>query len=116
MSKTVCVMNRTKGSVLAARVEWAGSLGARTRGLLGRSSLGPDEGMWLEPCQSVHTFFMRFPIDVLFLDAEGTVLSKATLPPWRLSRWERRARSVLELPAGTLEQKRTDVGDKIGVS
>jgi len=75
--------------------------------------LPSGEGLWLKPCRSVHTFFMRFAIDVAFLDGEGVVLSKTTLSPWKMSRWEARAAGVLELPSGTLGRTRTDVGDRI---
>ena len=109
----LCAMNQTKGVVLAPRVKAAASLWALTRGLLGTATLPSDEGMWLNPCRSVHTFFMRYPIDVLFLDFEGIAVSKATLVPWRISRWERRAESALELAAGTLSRTKTEAGDRI---
>jgi uncharacterized membrane protein (UPF0127 family) len=69
--------------------------------------------MWLEPCTSVHTFFMRYPIDVLFVDASGVAIGRQTLAPWRISRWYRKSRRVLELAAGTLEKTGTQVGDCI---
>jgi uncharacterized membrane protein (UPF0127 family) len=109
----VCAMNESKGAIVAPRVKVASSLWARSVGLLGAVSLSADKGLWLKPCRSIHTFFMRFPIDVLFLDRQGIVLFKATLVPWRFSRWERQAGSVLELAAGTLARTKTDVGDRI---
>jgi uncharacterized membrane protein (UPF0127 family) len=109
----ITAKNESKGTVIAPRVKVATSLAARSYGLLGKASLPAGEGLWLKPCTSVHTFFMRFTIDVLFVDQEGVALSKATLPPWRISRWERRAAGVLELPAGTLNLTRTEAGDKI---
>jgi uncharacterized protein len=70
------------------------------RGLLGRPGLGPGEGMLIERTGSVHTFFMRFPIDVVFLDRQRTVVRvAANLRPWRVAA-ARRARAVVELPAG----------------
>jgi uncharacterized membrane protein (UPF0127 family) len=110
---TVCVMNSSKGVTLARRVNVAASLGSRFRGLLGTSALSSDDGLWLTPCRSVHTFFMRYPIDVLFLNGHGIVVSKATLAPWRLSRWVREAAGVLEVAAGTLSRTKTDIGDRI---
>jgi uncharacterized protein len=109
----VIAKNESKGTIIAPRVKVATSLLARSIGLLGHASLPAGEGLWLKPCTSVHTFFMRFTIDVLFVDRNGVALSKATLSPWRISRWERRAEGVLELPAGTLHQTRTEAGDKI---
>src|SRR3954466_7626165 len=72
----------------------------RMRGLLGRKSLAPEEGILLRPAGSVHTAFMRFPIDVVFVDAEGTVLKVAdSVPPWRTSA-AKGAKAVVELAAG----------------
>jgi uncharacterized membrane protein (UPF0127 family) len=74
----------------------------RLRGLLGRPSLPDGEGLLLRPSGSIHTWFMRFAIDVVFLDEDGTVLRlRADLGPWRMV-MQRGARAVLELPAGTL--------------
>ena len=113
MSEFLCVTNKSKGVIVIPRAKVAASMRSRFRGLLGMASLPAGEGLWLTPCHSVHTFFMRFPIDVLFLDDQGIVLSRATLKPWRVSRWERRAAGVLEMAAGTLERTRTDVGDQL---
>ncbi len=82
-------------------------------GLLTTSSLLADQGLWLSPCQSIHTFFMRYPIDVVFLDAQGTVLKGKTYPAWRLSSWVGRSRGALELAAGTLTRTGTQVGDVV---
>jgi uncharacterized protein len=73
---------------------------ARMRGLLGRSGLSTGEGLLLQPAGSVHTFFMRFPIDVVFLDADRRVLRVApNVRPWRTAA-AKKARAVLELAAG----------------
>jgi uncharacterized membrane protein (UPF0127 family) len=115
MSDCLCVTNESKRVVITPRAKVASSLWTRFRGLLGEVSLPDGEALWLAPCRSVHTFFMRFPIDVLFIDSQGVVLSKATLVPWRVSRWVPRAAGVLELAAGTLERTRTDVGDRVSL-
>lgn len=76
---------------------------SRSRGLLGRDSLDPTEGLWIIPCPMIHTFFMRFAIDVVFLDKKLRVVRVIeNLKPWRVSPWVFSARSVLELAAGTL--------------
>jgi uncharacterized membrane protein (UPF0127 family) len=106
-------MNESKGQMLARRVTVASSLWARGKGLLGTASLAESEGLWIMPCRSIHTFFMRYPIDVLFLDGQGIVLSRATFPAWKVSGWYRQAAGVLELPAGTLDRTRTEQGDKV---
>jgi len=76
----------------------------RAKGLLGRDSMGQDEGLWIVPCAMVHTFFMRFPIDVLFLDANLKVRRVIEdLKPWRISPWVPGAHSALEFAGGTLK-------------
>jgi uncharacterized protein len=109
----VTVKNESKGVVLASQTKVARSILARTIGLLGHVQLKPGEGMWITPCTSVHTFFMRFAIDVAFVGRDGVVISQATLAPWMFSPWERSAAGALELSAGTLRQTNTEVGDRI---
>ena len=94
------------GGVICERCEVADGPLSRLRGLLGRDELAPEEGLLLTPESSVHTFFMRFPLDVVFLEADLTVLSvREHLRPWRTA-GHRGARSVLELPAGACERQR----------
>jgi len=105
------LLNRTRGSVLASRLEVADSGRKRNKGLLGRDGLGPGEGLWIVPCESVHTFFMRFPIDLVFLDRKNKVRKvKNAVGPWRLSACLS-AHSVIELPAGTVKRTETQPGD-----
>jgi hypothetical protein len=111
--RTVRAINQSRRVTLARKVGVAATLWQRVTGLLGRSLLPPDTGLWLTPCHSVHTFFMRFPIDVLFLDRQGAVIYRQTLQPWRLSPWMRSCAGVLELPAGTLDRTKTALGDRI---
>jgi uncharacterized membrane protein (UPF0127 family) len=100
------------GTIVARRVEWAGTSAQRRRGLLGRSGLDPEEGIYLAPCEWIHTFRMQFPIDVAFLARDGRVLAvHHGLKPNRLSRPVLRAQGVLELSAGRLRATDTDVGD-----
>jgi len=85
----------------------------RMRGLLGRSSLPSGQAILLRPAASVHTFFMRFSIDVVFLDDELRVVHiAADLRPWRAA-GKRGARAVLELPAGECERRGLRVGDQL---
>ena len=75
-------------------------------GLMGRRRLEPGQGLWIEPCNSIHMFFMRFAIDVVFLDREGRVKRVLLkLKPWRVSPIVFGSRTVVELPAGTLNDK-----------
>ena len=107
------VLNCTRQRDLGNNVEVAGTAAARRRGLLGRHALLAGEGLWIAPCESVHTFFMRFPIDLVYLDRQHRVKKVETaVPPWRLSACFS-AYSVLELPPGTVQQTHTQPGDKV---
>jgi len=109
-------INRTSGKELALHLAIAETLRARLQGLLGRETLPPGAGLWIRPCNSIHTFGMRFPIDALFLDQERRVVGLAqALKPNRVSRIYARARSVLELPAGTLKAAGALPGDQIDI-
>jgi uncharacterized membrane protein (UPF0127 family) len=94
------------GRVVAENLELFSSSWSRFVGLMGSPEPERGRGFWLEPCNSIHTFFMRFSIDVLFLDRQRKV-KKVTLDlkPWRLSPIVFGARSVVELPAGTLSDQ-----------
>jgi uncharacterized membrane protein (UPF0127 family) len=109
----LAVKNKTRGTELGDRVRVATSLLGRALGLLSTATLPSGEGLYLSPCKSIHTFFMRYTIDVLFLDDKGVVMTQCTMAPWKISRWESRCRGILELPAGTLEKTRTQPGDLI---
>lgn len=106
-------LNGNRGPVVARRVMHANTFWRRLRGLMGRRSLMPDEGLLLDPCNAIHTFFMRFPIDALFLDAEGRVVGVVeSMPLWRW-RIMPGARAVLELAAGTVARTGIRQGDRI---
>jgi len=106
-------LNLTRQTVLATCMEVANSGAKRNKGLLGRKLLTPGEGMWIVPCESVHTFFMQFPIDLIYLDREHRIRKlRSGVPPWRLSACLS-AHSVLELPAGTINNTNTKPGDKL---
>jgi uncharacterized membrane protein (UPF0127 family) len=112
--------NLTRGTTLAAEVEVAASLWAKFWGLMGRPSLAPGAGLWLPDSNGIHMFFMRFPIDVVFLgrlDAAGSarvVGLREWLPAWTgLVPFIRGAHGCLELPAGTLAATSTSLGDEV---
>jgi uncharacterized membrane protein (UPF0127 family) len=106
--------NASLGTVLADKVGVAASRTARAVGLLTRSGLEPGEALWIVPSRGVHTWGMRFTIDVLALDEGGTVIDAVSnLRPWRMRLPRRGTAGVLELPAGTLAASRTDVGHRI---
>jgi uncharacterized protein len=105
------VLNATRSTVLATHLEVAHSAKKRKKGLLGRDGLAPGEGLWIVPCESVHTFSMRFPIDLIYLDRENRVRKvRDSVGAWRISACLT-AHSVLELPAGTVRNTATRRGD-----
>jgi uncharacterized membrane protein (UPF0127 family) len=107
------LQNRRTGLVLAVEIEPAFDSKSRNRGLLGRTRLDDGSAMILAPCSSIHTFFMRFAIDVLFVKKDGRVVKRySNLPAWRLA-FAVGAFAAIELPAGTAAASDTRVGDTV---
>jgi uncharacterized protein len=114
--RTLSVLSHDRGALVCERCQVADGPLSRMRGLLGRPRLEPDTGLLLEPCNSIHTFFMRFPIDAVFLDAERRVLRvRSRMGPWRLA-GARGARAVLELAAGEAERCGVSAGERLYVT
>jgi uncharacterized protein len=110
--KRFSVRNRTRGSTVAANAPLANSYFSRLMGLMGRKPLPAGEGLIIEPCSSIHTCFMRFPIEVLFVDRAHRVLrATAAVQPWRFGPIVPQAHYVVELPAGAVAASNTQVGD-----
>ncbi len=110
---TVVSLRTTEGAVVCERCRIATTFPARLRGLLGRPGLPAGEGLWIRPAASVHTLFMRFSIDVVFLDRDGIVVAiAASVRPWRAAS-ARRARSCVELTAGECERRGLRVGHRL---
>ena len=107
-------IEREDGTVVCDRCVVADRPLARMKGLLGRRALPRGEGILLRPAGSVHTAFMRFAIDVVFLDAELKVVKVAALPPWKAA-GARGAKAVLELAAGEVERHTLREGDRLRV-
>ena len=110
--------NKTRQAYLATALAIADTHWTRLRGLLGVRSrdFRNGSGLWIVPCNGVHTLGMGFPIDVVYLDDAKTVIHiQGDLPPWRFAPVRRRAASVLELPCRTAAETRTEVGDKIEI-
>ena len=107
-------VNLTTQRELAGNLTVAGTVLSRMKGLLGKNSLPVGDGLWIRPCKGIHTFGMKFPIDVVFLDRERRVVAAVgSLCPHRLSRLYFTADSVLELPTGSIEKSATVTGDCI---
>ena len=115
-SGTLALVNRVTGQTIASAVELATTRRSRRRGLLGRRELDPSAALILSPCCAIHTAFMRFGIDVAFVDACGRVVRIVRdLPPWRLA-WSLRAHAVVEFSAGSLRLRDVLIGDVLDLA
>jgi uncharacterized protein len=109
--------NESRQEPLVEDLEIADTEWKRFRGLLGRASLPPDRALWITRCNSVHTFFMKFSIDLIFLNKAMVVVKMVNqVPPWRLVLPVWRATSVIELGGGSLPHHPVSVGDKLNVA
>ncbi len=112
--KRLIAFNKTKGVVIFDDVEVAVAFTRRLVGLIGRKSSPRGSALLIHSCRSIHTFFMGFPIDAVFLDAEGRVVAvEEEIRPFAVKIGPRGASGVLELPAGAIESTRTAPGDEI---
>ena len=110
------ISNLTRQTVLASSAELADKGERRRKGLLGREELAPGQGLWILPCEAVHTFGMQFPIDLVYLDRNHRIKKvRSNVPPWRLSACLN-AHSVLELASGTIRDTQTRPGDTLEFS
>jgi uncharacterized membrane protein (UPF0127 family) len=110
------VRNITRNTQIATEVELADSGPRRSRGLLGRKGLAAGEGLWIVPCEAVHTFGMQFSIDLVYIDREYRIRKiRRNVPPWRLSACLR-AHSVIELAAGSIHDNIAQPGDIVEIS
>jgi uncharacterized membrane protein (UPF0127 family) len=104
------------GEVVTPALVKADTMWRRMRGLLGRGALAPSEGLWISPCNAIHMFFMRFPIDAVFLDEQLQVVRvHEDLRPWRMARGGKFAHSVLELPQGKAAFFNIRVGERLAI-
>jgi uncharacterized membrane protein (UPF0127 family) len=109
------LVNATRNQVLADRCRFANTVLKRMVGLLNRRSLAAGEGLLLDRCYGIHTFFMRFPIDVLFLDKEYRVIRAVPALPSFRTCVVQHAVYVLELPAGAIARTGTGAGDQVQI-
>jgi len=107
------LINSRTRRTLATDVELALTRESRRRGLLGRDALDPSAALFLKPCLAIHTAFMRFPLDVVFVDGDARVVRVVRqLPPWRIT-VSPRARAVIEFRGGTLNPGGVEPGDEL---
>jgi uncharacterized protein len=108
------LVNLSRRQTLVENLEVADTEWRRLKGLLGRTFLPADRGLLITRCNNIHTFFMKFPIDLVFLDnAMAVVRTMHALPPWRIVLPVRRAKSVVELQAGFLQNHPVSVGESL---
>lgn len=114
--KTVQVYDLTRGASLGSAIEIANTFWLRLKGLLGRRRLNPGEGLLLAPCSSVHTWWMKMEIDVLFISREGVVIKAfSRVAPGNFIPLVKETRYVLELPAGTAAAVGVETGDEVAL-
>jgi uncharacterized membrane protein (UPF0127 family) len=102
------------GTVISKRIRVAEGFGSRFMGLMGKTSLDPDEGLCIQKCNSIHMFFMRIPIDVAFVNGDGEVLRVYNaIKPWRVSGVIFGSKAAIELPAGTLARSSITKGSVV---
>ena len=115
--KTVRVKNATRGTIVADQAEVADNILTRLRGLLGRKGLAAGGGMVIRPTNQIHTFFMQFAIDVIFLDKNSAVLLiMPDMRRGRISPLVRHGKMVIELPVGAIARSQTQPGDHIDMA
>jgi uncharacterized membrane protein (UPF0127 family) len=116
MTRDVSITNTTRDATIGTRVRVASSLRDRAVGLLRTPEVLPGEGLLIERTASIHMFFMRYPIDVVFVDRRGRVTrTVSALRPWRVVWWARGARDCIELWAGAVEGTGTRKGDQLAI-
>ncbi len=113
---TLVITNQSNGCVVCTDARFADTFRTRLFGLLGRRSLKPDSGLLIKPSSGVHTFGMLFPIDIVSLDRDQRVLGAfENTGPWTVRGLSMKTRSVLELPAGRIQQCGISAGDQLTV-
>lgn len=110
------LMNKTTNETLIPQLEVARTFSSRGKGLLGRSSLSDDQALWIHRCNSIHTFFMKFSIDCVFVDKNMKVKAiYQDIHPWRLIPPVWGASSVIEMASGASRKMKVKVGDQLYV-
>lgn len=108
------IQNNTQQTTISDKCRMAEDFKTRLIGLLDRSEIHPGEALVITPCQQIHMFFMKFPIDVIFVDRSDTVVGLVeNIQPFGLSSIIRNSYRAIEVPVGTIAQTRTCMGDSI---
>ena len=108
------IINETRDQVVADRAQTARSYFHRMIGLMGKKSLDQGDGLIIDPCSSVHTHWMRFAIDVIYVNNDHAIVGiDHDLHPWHIGHFYRKVQYVVELPAGKAHETGTQVGDRL---
>lgn len=108
------ILNATKGTKIATQATQASTFLSRGRGLMMAPPLPDGGGLVIDPCNSIHMFFMRYPLDILFIDKNGAVVFMYNgIKPWRVGRIVKGAKFAVELPVGAIATSHTQVGDTV---
>lgn len=106
--------NRTTGEIVGENIKAAAGFRDRLRGLMFSRNFPEHGGLVIRPCRGVHTFFMRYPLDILLLNAQGRIIyKKESLPPNRVTPFLRQAETAVELPGGSMSGKKIYRGDEL---
>jgi hypothetical protein len=110
------LIHQNSGQVVCPEIKLATSILQRFFGLMGKPALPTGQGLWLEPCDSIHSCFMRFCFDAIFLSKEGEIVHLIQgMRPWRMSPILFKSNVVVELPQGSIEQAGLKIGDKLSL-
>jgi uncharacterized protein len=108
------VLRLTDGATIATTVQLANTFLLRLTGLMGKSALPAQQGLWITPCNSVHSCFMRFLFDAVFVDKAGCIVHLVeNMPPWQVTPLIKDAKAVLELPGGSIKAHQLQLGDPL---
>lgn len=114
--KRIEIVNVSKDRIISSRALLASTFFSRLKGLLGRNKLEENEALCIKPCKSVHTYFMSFPIDVIFVNSENTVCNIIeNLKPFKITSYYKEAEYVLEMAAFEGQRKNIQIGDRIDI-
>ncbi|OEF96202.1 DUF192 domain-containing protein [Desulfuribacillus alkaliarsenatis] len=107
----MALVNQTTGVTIADDVQMATSFWSRLKGLMFTARLQEGNALYLSPCRSIHTFFMRYPIDVVYLDEKQQVIAvQHELKPNTIGSIHKHTRDIIELPVGVINKKKVDIG------
>lgn len=110
----VKIINQRSNEIIGSQIVYANTYYKRFIGLIGKNELNSNEGLFLTPCNSIHMMFMKFPIDLIFLDRKNKIVHiTENIKPWQISRIVFRGQSVLEVAAGKVKETESKVGDRI---